>query len=237
MHVVPEGRPLARWVYDAIGMARVIYLEHDKQESDGARYKSVWSQPIALRLPRSWPRIQRKYPPDVVSYLSTLRPSSIASQVLDFVPHDPGVERLAFARSKENLPPGPCIRFLETGAQSHAPAEHVSDDIWDDAVSWALQNPRSFGAALEASHRAWVAGDLEEIERIIDLHTISRFAPIKYAVITARNDLWLPAIRELVESTNEPTLVLVGVAHLVGKEGLIAQLTACGLTLATAGRL
>jgi hypothetical protein len=83
MHVVPKGRPLAHRVRDAIRLARVIYPEHDKQESGGGRYKSVWSQSLALRLPRSWPRIERKYSPDVVSYLATLRPSSIASQVLD----------------------------------------------------------------------------------------------------------------------------------------------------------
>jgi hypothetical protein len=33
MHCVPRGRPLARWVYDAISWARLIYLEHDKEES------------------------------------------------------------------------------------------------------------------------------------------------------------------------------------------------------------
>lgn len=232
--MVPKGCPLAHWVHDAIELARVIYLEHDKQESDGARYKSVWSQPLALRLSRSWPRIKNKFPADVVSYLSTLRPSAIVSQVLDFVPHDPGVERLALARSKEALPPGPIIRFLETGTQSHAPADDVSDAIWDDAVCWALDNPRSFGKALEASYRAWVNGDLEEIERISVSCTISRFAPIRYAAIGARNRSWLPTIRELVTLANEPTLILVGVAHLGGTDGLVAELKASGLKLSRA---
>lgn len=232
MHVVPKGRPLAHWVHDAIGLARVIYLEHDKQESDGGRYKSVWSQPLALRLPRSWPRIQRKYSPEIVSYLATLRPSTIASQVLDLVPHDPGVERLAIARSNETHPPGPRIRYLETAAQAYAPADDVSDVIWDDAVSWALDNPGSFKAVLEGSYRAWVTGDLEEVERISTLYSVSRFAPIKHAVITARNYHWLPTIRGLVESAKEPTLVLVGVAHLGGADGLVAQLSPCGLKLA-----
>src|SRR5438045_8616221 len=64
MHCVPRGRPLAHWVYDAISRARLIYLEHDKEESDQSRFAPPGSQPIARRLPNSWPRIQRKYPFD-----------------------------------------------------------------------------------------------------------------------------------------------------------------------------
>ena len=235
MHVVPEGHSLTGWVHDAISWARVMYLEHDKQQSDGGRYARPWSQPLSQRLPRSWPRIQRKYSPDVVSYLATLRPGAVALQMLDLVPTDPGVERLAIARSRETHPPGPRIEYLETAAQSYAPADGVSDAVWDDAVSWALDNPGSFKTALERSYGAWVAGDFEEVEQISTLHSLNRFAPIKHAVITARNGLWLPTIRELVQSANEPTLILVGVAHLGGADGLVAQLAAGGLRLAMAG--
>jgi hypothetical protein len=219
MHVVPEGHPLAHWVHDAISWARVIYLEHDKQESDWGRYAPPWSQPLSQRLPRSWLRIQRKCSRDVVAYLATLRPSAIASQMLDLVPIGPGVERLAIARSRETHPPGPRIRYLETVAQSSAPADSVSDAVWDDAVSWVLDNPGSFKTVLETSYRAWVAGDFEEVERISTLHSVNRFAPIKHAVITARNYLWLPTIRELVQTAVGPTLVLVGVAHRVLSAG------------------
>jgi len=82
-----------------------------------------------------------------------------------------------------------------------------------------------------SSYRAWVAGDFEEIDRISAIHTQNKFAPIKHAVVTARNCLWLPTVRELVQSANEPTLVLVGVAHLGGSDGLLSQLAAGGLGL------
>jgi len=103
MHCVPRGRPSAHWVYDAISWARLIYLEHDKEESDQGRFAPPGSQPIARRLPNSWPRIQRKYPFDRVrvEHLSRLRPFAVASDVLDPAPFDPGVERLAIARSNE----------------------------------------------------------------------------------------------------------------------------------------
>jgi hypothetical protein len=143
MHCVPKGRLLAHRVHDAITWARPIYLEHDKQESDRCRDAPPGSQPLAQRLPHSWPRIERKYPFDRVhlEHLSRLRPFAIASDVLDPVPTGECVERLAIARSKETRSPGPRIDFLETAAQSYAIADSLSDAVWDDAVSWALENP------------------------------------------------------------------------------------------------
>jgi uncharacterized protein YbaP (TraB family) len=236
MHRVPKGRPLAQWVNDAIGWARVIYLEHDKQESDRCRYAAPGAQPLAQRLPHSWPRIERKYPFDRVrlEYLSRLRPFAIASDVLDPVLTDEGVERLAIARSKETQPRGPRIEYLETVAQSYALADGVSDAIWDDAVSWALDNPASSKHVLETSYAAWIAEDFEEVDRINTLHSRNRFAPIKHAVITARNRLWLPTICYLAQSAIQPTLILVGAAHLGGPDGLVSQLAVCGLRLAVA---
>src|ERR1700691_5994234 len=154
MHRVPRGRTLAHWVNDAISWARIIYLEHDKQESDRCRNAPPGSQCIAQRLPHSWPRIERKYPFDRVrlEYLSRLRPFAIASDVLDPVLTDEGVERLAITRSKETQPPGPRMEYLETAAQSYALADSVSDAVWDDAVSWALDNPASFNRVLESSY-------------------------------------------------------------------------------------
>jgi uncharacterized protein YbaP (TraB family) len=110
----------------------------------------------------------------------------------------------------------------------------VSDAVWDQAVSWALDNPASSKKLLESSYDAWIAGDFEEIDRISSLYWLNRFAPIKDAVIAARNQLWLPTIRELAQSANEPTLVLVGAAHLGGAAGLVPLLAACGLRVTVA---
>jgi uncharacterized protein YbaP (TraB family) len=147
---------------------------------------------------------------------------------------DEGVELRAIARSTETQPQGPRIEYLETAAQFYALADGVSDAIWDDAVSWALDNPAPSKQVLETSYPAWIAGDYEEVDRISTLHSRNRFEPIKQAVIIARNYLWLPTIRDLVRSASEPTLVLVGAAHLGGPDGLVPQLAARGLRLTVA---
>jgi uncharacterized protein len=234
MHWVPQGRPLAHWVHDAIGAARLIYLEHDEQESKRGQYAPSGSQPLAQRLPCSWPRIERKYSPGMVSQLALLRPGALASHLQDPVLLSPGVEHLALARSREANPPGPRINYLETAAQSYALSDGVSNADWDEAVSWALDNPASSQKLLESSYNAWIAEDFEEVDRISSRYWLNRFAPIKHAVISARNHLWLPTIRELVQSSDEPTLVLVGEAHLGGADGLLPLLAACGLNLTVA---
>ncbi|MCC6708052.1 MAG: TraB/GumN family protein [Gammaproteobacteria bacterium] len=164
-------------------------------------------------------------------HLSRLRPFAVPSDVLNGVPTDEGVEYLALARSKENRPSGPRIDYLETADQAYALADGVSDAVWDEAVNWALDNPESFKMVLERSYRAWVAGDFEEVDLISSYYTRNRFAEIKHAVIAERNRLWIPTIRELVQSANTHTLVLVGAAHLGGPDGLVSQLAADGLRL------
>ena len=98
-------------------------------------------------------------------------------------------------------------------------------------LSWSLDNPESSKRVLDTSYDAWLAGDFEEVDRISTLNSRNKFAPIKNAVITARNNLWLSTILELVKFVQEPTLVLVGAAHLGGADGLLALLARCGLRL------
>jgi hypothetical protein len=233
MHRVPQGQPLAHWVHDAIGWASLIYLEHAKDDSYLGRYAPPSSRPLVHRLPRSWPRVERKCQFDLVRrhHLSRLKPFAVLWDILDPVPSDEGAEHLALARSKENRPSGPRINYLETNEQAYALADDVSDAVWDEAVNWALDNPGSSKKVLELSYRAWVAGDFEEIDRINSHYTRNRFSEIRHAVIAARNCLWIPTIRELVQSANAPTLVLVGAAHFGGPDGLVSQLAAGGLRL------
>lgn len=232
MHRVPKGRPLPPWVHDAISWARIIYIEHDKEGSDRLRMAPQDSQPIARRLLRSWARIDSTFSDRrLVAHLKALRPSAVASDVLGAVPSDDGVELLAIARSNDAADPRPRIMHLETAEESYAAEARVSDDEWDGAVNWILENRAEVKSAVEVSYRAWFAGDFEEVDRISSLYTTNRFAPIKRAVVTERNYLWLPRIRELVQTASEPTLVLVGAAHLGGEGGLLQQLAACGLRL------
>jgi uncharacterized protein YbaP (TraB family) len=153
----------------------------------------------------------------------------VVSYLLEYVPLDSGVEHHALAKSRETHPPKPRIEYLETIAEANALDDGVSNAVWDEAVGWALDNPASSTKLVESSYEAWIAGDFEAIDRINSTYSLNRFEAIKEASINARNRLWLPRIRQLVTAADDPTLVLVGAAHLGGAGGLLRLLTACGL--------
>jgi uncharacterized protein len=144
---------------------------------------------------------------------------------------DLGVEYRVLKRAEETEAPGLRIKYLETAAQILAFADNVDDDVWDEAVTWALDNPNAIERGFEDIYAAWISGDVEAAIRASTLHGLTRFAPIKQAELTSRNYLWLTTIRELVQTAREPTLVLVGAAHLGGRDGLVSRLTAGGLRL------
>jgi uncharacterized protein len=231
MHRVPQGRPLAPWAHEAISAAQLIYIEHVEDVRQQGQFAPPLSLPLAQRLPRSWSRIERQCRRDLVVQMKPLRPRAVASYLLDTVSLDPGVEHLALAKSRATHPLKPRIEYLETRDQYLALEDGVSDAVWDEAVSWTLDNRSSSKTLLESSYDAWIAGDFEAIDRISSTDSLNRFEDIKEANINARNRLWLPTICELAQSANEPTLILVGVAHLGGANGLLPLLAGRGLKL------
>jgi hypothetical protein len=56
------------------------------------------------------------------------------------------------------------------------------------------------------------------------------YPAVHQKIIVDRNRRWLPEIERMIEQ-GESTLVVVGAAHLVGKEGVIELLKARGYTL------
>jgi hypothetical protein len=76
---------------------------------------------------------------------------------------------------------------------------------------------------------AWKAGDAASVERVVlaDLKS----DPVMYQrLLVDRNRNWMPKIEALFARKGH-TLVVVGAAHLVGPDGLLAALKAKGYTV------
>ncbi len=69
---------------------------------------------------------------------------------------------------------------------------------------------------------AWKSGDAETLDKVL-LKSIKDFPDLNKALIIDRNKKWLPAIESLV-GQKENVMIIVGAAHLVGKDGVIAAL-------------
>jgi uncharacterized protein YbaP (TraB family) len=76
---------------------------------------------------------------------------------------------------------------------------------------------------------AWQTGDAGALDRLLNKglkDSPSLFA----ALVTNRNSSWIPKIEQLLHSQDD-ALVVVGAAHLVGKQGIVEMLRAKGYTV------
>ena len=77
---------------------------------------------------------------------------------------------------------------------------------------------------------AWRTGDLAQIDKLMSDEMRTKFPSVYSALIVRRNKAWLPKIEALL-ATEPREFVLVGAAHLAGKDGLIEALKKKGCTV------
>jgi len=73
---------------------------------------------------------------------------------------------------------------------------------------------------------AWAAGDASKLDSLVN--SDAAYSPSSFAIlITNRNKNWIPKIEQMLKGKSD-ALVVVGAAHLVGKEGVVELLKAKG---------
>jgi len=76
---------------------------------------------------------------------------------------------------------------------------------------------------------SWRAGDVPGVERIV-LSELKQEPLLYQRLLVERNRSWMPKIEALFARPRH-AIVVVGAAHLVGPDGLIAMLRAKGYTV------
>ncbi len=77
--------------------------------------------------------------------------------------------------------------------------------------------------------RAWLVNDVKALVEATETGIMAD-PELREALLVRRNQDWMAQLEELLAQDNRP-LVAVGAAHLVGPDGLVAQLTARGYTV------
>ena len=124
---------------------------------------------------------------------------------------------------------GKSVQGLETMSFQIGLFDDMPMDQQDKLLADMLKDVDTEQANLSKLIAAWRDGDAPTVERIVlaDLKS----DPIIYKRLLAdRNRAWLPKIDQLF-ARNGSALVIVGAAHLVGPDGLLAQLKAKGYTI------
>jgi uncharacterized protein len=77
--------------------------------------------------------------------------------------------------------------------------------------------------------QAWLKGDAQSLESLL-LAGMKQYPEVHEKIIVERNRRWVPQI-EKIFAQGSGAMVVVGAAHLVGKDGVIEMLKARGYTL------
>jgi len=124
---------------------------------------------------------------------------------------------------------GKTVQGLETVEYQISRFDDMTFEQQDRLLAESLKEMSTEKASVHKLTDAWKAGDAAAVERIVlaDLKT----DPFLYQrLLVERNKNWLPKIEALFARKGR-ALVLVGAAHLVGSDGLVAMLKAKGYTV------
>lgn len=124
---------------------------------------------------------------------------------------------------------GKAVQGLETADYQISVFDSMTMEQQDRMLAQTLKELETELASVGKLADAWKSGDAPTVERIVQSELKSE--PQMYQLLLVdRNQAWLPKIEALFARGGH-ALVVVGAAHLVGPDGVIAMLRAKGYTV------
>ena len=139
---------------------------------------------------------------------------------------DLGLDKHFYDRARDE---GKTVQGLETLDFQISRFDGMTPDEQDRLLAQTLRELETQVTAVTTLANAWKAGDSSTVERIV-LQDVRQEPRMYQRLLVDRNRNWLPQIEALFERRGR-AFVVVGAAHLVGTDGLIAMLRARGYTV------
>ena len=121
---------------------------------------------------------------------------------------------------------GKQVQGFETVEFQISRLDGIAVDQQERILAETLKNLDSELSNLTTLVQAWKAGDAATVERIV-LADVTQEPVLYQRLLVERNQTWMPEIEKFFARAR-PAFVVVGAAHLVGPDGLIALLSAKG---------
>ncbi len=121
------------------------------------------------------------------------------------------------------------IQGLETIDFQISRFDDLTMEEQDRMLASTLRELETEKAAVTTLANAWKAGDAPTVERIV-LQELRKEPRMYQRLLVERNKDWMPKIEALFARKGR-TFVVVGAAHLVGTDGLLAMLRAKGYSV------
>ena len=238
-----ENYPLNPAIEKAFDSAKKLVLEIDLKSADSG---TVQRLTLEKGLHRDGKTLQQNISAETYSLaakraqelgidigaLSPLKPwvvaltmTSLQLQKLGFDPNS-GVDRYLAGRAAQAGKP---MAGLETAAFQIGLMDQLSASDQESMLRQSLRDMDLLDKGLDQIVRSWAAGDVPALEELL-LNAMREYPAVHQKIVVDRNRRWLPEIERMIKQ-GESALVVVGAAHLVGKEGVIELLKARGYTL------
>lgn len=137
---------------------------------------------------------------------------------------DNGIDKQLYRWARED---GKSLRWLEQPAAHIGLFTGMNELLSRDFLASSLDD-RMGGEGDDPADllRAWKDNDVGALEKL-DVQLKSAYPAVYEHLLAGRNRNWMPMLKRLLDG-GEPQLIVVGAAHLVGPDGLVALLRARG---------
>ena len=135
-----------------------------------------------------------------------------------------GVDQQVAAWAKAN---GKAIATLETNESQMEVLAALPREQEVELLAATLRQIREMPQALGIMLTAYRKGDIAALERILSIG-LDDFPALRQRVLKERHDKWLPQIEKMI-ADGRTHFIVVGLAHLVGPDSIIAMLRARGV--------
>ncbi len=150
---------------------------------------------------------------------------AVETQKLGFTPE--GVDAIFQKKATAAAKP---VRELETAEEQIEFITHLGEGQESELIIATLRDIARVPGILNEMLAAWRAGDLPKIDKLLSEEMRTKYPGIYTALIVRRNKAWLPKIEAML-ATEPKELILVGVAHLAGKDSVLEALRKKGCTI------
>lgn len=195
-------------------------LRRQLQLPDGVRLEQRLSGPVYAQLRQLWQA--RGYPE---AMFQDMTPAGVMLTLVMLELRRQGIDTQGpdlhyYLRATAEQKP---VAGLEPVAEHIHYLASLGQGQEDELMRQTLNELPQLAASMQAIVAAWKAGDEQALEALV-LSNLSYQLPGTYdKLLLERNRNWLPRLEQML-ATPEKELVLVGVAHLVGRDGLLQAL-------------
>ena len=116
---------------------------------------------------------------------------------------------------------------LETVDQQLEFIENLGLGQEDAFIRYTLRDIKELPTIMQVIKKSWRSGDIDKMNVELLMPFKQDFPNVYNNLIVKRNKAWIPKLIEMMKSV-EVELVLVGALHLVGKDGVLAELETLG---------